>query len=148
MWTRPDLACTPSRQWGDRAVKAQLGAEDCVSITTMLVDGVVVTRAAGEIDAHSVDTVRAEVVQQLDQGPPSFVLDLSEVAFLASAGVHMLIEQSRLAQQRGAVFVVVADQRAVLHTLETTGVLGMFTVFPTVPAAIHALPARNAADHA
>lgn len=108
-------------------------------VTTTVVDGIVVTLAAGEVDMSSVDIIRAEVSRQLDRHPASLVLDLSALTFFGSAGLDMLIEQQRHAQELGATFVVVADGDVVLKPLEITGLAEVLAVCPSVPEAVRLL---------
>ncbi|WP_434444179.1 STAS domain-containing protein [Lentzea sp. E54] len=121
-------------------------AEDLVNVTTTVVDGVVVTRAAGEIDISSVDLVREELAKQLDRHPVSLVLDLGALTFIGSTGINMLIEEQLRVQELGTAFVVVADQSVVLKPLEIAGVLDVLVVCPSVPEAIRLLQGHPASE--
>lgn len=117
----------------------EFDVEGLACVTTTAVDGIVVTRAAGEIDMSSVDIVRAEVSRQLDRHPASLVLDLSGLTFFGSAGLEMVMEEDRHAQELGVALVVVADRNVVLKPLEIAGVLDLFAVRPSVQEAIRLL---------
>jgi anti-sigma B factor antagonist len=120
--------------------------KNIATATTTEVDGIVVTRVAGEVDMSSVDVVRVEVTRQLDLRPASLVLDLSALTFIGSSGLTMLIEERWQAQALGVRFVVVADQSIVLQPLEIAGIRDLFTVCPSLPEAIRWLQGHPASE--
>ncbi|HEX2071193.1 MAG TPA: STAS domain-containing protein [Thermoleophilaceae bacterium] len=61
----------------------------------------------GEIDLASVETVRHALDGAFSRCPETIVLDLSEVAFCDSSGIHMVVCNHRRAAGRGIRFLVV-----------------------------------------
>ncbi len=98
-------------------------------------DGVCVVTPAGEIDLASAPRLKSSLVALLDEGFTRFVLDLSEVRYLDSTGLGVLIAFSRrLADDRQ---VVLAQAPApVLGLLELTGLDARFETFATVDDAL------------
>jgi anti-sigma B factor antagonist len=97
----------------------------------------VVLRAVGEVDmvtslvlAQHLTRVESEVVP-----PAPIVLDLTAVTFLDSAGLTVLVDHHQRCVELGSALQIVADHRAVLRTLELTGLDALLTVFPRVPEA-------------
>lgn len=127
-------------------VVAEFEVRNIATATTAEMDGVVVTRVAGEIDMSSVDVVAAEVTKQLDSRPAALVLDLSALTFFASSGLTMLIEKQRHAQAIGAGFIVVADQSIVLKPLEIAGIRDLLAVCRSLPEAIRLLQGHPASE--
>lgn len=125
---------------------AEFEVRNIATATTAEMDGVVVTRVAGEIDMSSVDVVAAEVTKQLDSRPAALVLDLSALTFFASSGLTMLIEKQRHAQAIGAGFIVVADQSIVLKPLEIAGIRDLLAVCRSLPEAIRLLQGHPASE--
>ena len=93
-------------------------------------DHTVVVSVAGELDIATVSQLRAYLRDTTASRPAHLVLDLSEVAFLASSGVGLLM--AAYDGQDGAHSELhltrVAANRAVHHVLEVAGVLARFDI--------------------
>jgi anti-sigma B factor antagonist len=79
--------------------------------------------------------LRDALVNGLGDGG-TFVVDMTGVTFLGSAGLAVLVEAARLAQQSNAALKVVATARAVTRPLEATGLGEVFSVSDSVDAAL------------
>jgi anti-anti-sigma factor len=100
--------------------------------------GVTVIRVNGEIDMTSAPEVHRSIEEATTQGG-RLVLDFDEVAFLASAGLSVLVELARSAPERGVSWGVVATGRPVLRPLEAVGLLSIIPLHPTVEDAVAAV---------
>jgi anti-anti-sigma factor len=87
----------------------------------------VVVRPAGELDLEAADDVAAAVEKLLDDGFPHVVVDLRELSFLDSSGIHMLAEASRSAERRHRAVSLIRGPRNVQRVLELTGTEALFT---------------------
>jgi anti-sigma B factor antagonist len=99
----------------------------------------VVCVVAGEIDLLTGSTLREKLTGAIEGVPRHLVIDLSAVQFLASIGLNVLVEI--LAAQEAAnrhLALVVNDNRAVTHPLQTTGLDQVFDVYAEVSAAVEA----------
>jgi anti-sigma B factor antagonist len=128
-------------------IPAQSGPPEIVKNPTDLAitlettaQGVPVLRVAGEIDMRTAPMLRLEVEQAIARRP-ILVLDLTDVEFLASAGLSILIELARRAPETGLRWGAVATGRAVLRPLEAVGLLSVIPVYPTVTDAVAAVNA-------
>jgi anti-sigma B factor antagonist len=97
--------------------------------------GVTVLAVSGEVDMVSAPALRDALVNGLGDGG-TFVVDMTGVTFLGSAGLAVLVEAARLAQQSNAALKVVATARAVTRPLEATGLGEVFSVSDSVDAAL------------
>ncbi|SFA91043.1 anti-anti-sigma factor [Amycolatopsis marina] len=103
--------------------------------------GVVVVHASGELDIRSADALR-QCLDTAVRNATCLVVDLTEVTFLATAGLTCLIELSEAAARAKLPWALATDVRPVLRALEVTGCLDRMTVRPTRDAATKAvLPA-------
>jgi anti-sigma B factor antagonist len=86
-------------------------------------------RLTGRLDMPGIDAI-SETFKELSVATHrQVVVDLSGVNFLVSFGIRELITNAKLIQQRGGRMVIfVGDNKAVLKTLETTGI---DTLIPT-----------------
>jgi anti-sigma B factor antagonist len=87
----------------------------------------VVVRLAGELDLEVAGDVAAAVEELLDAGFPEVVVDLREVSFLDSSGVHMLVAARRSAERRRRAVSLIPGPRNVQRVLELTGMEALFT---------------------
>jgi anti-sigma B factor antagonist len=100
-------------------------------------DRAVVVHATGEIDMLTAPALRT----RLDEHLPTaslLVLDLSQVTFLGSAGLAVLVAAKEDADRLGHTLRLVPGSRIVTRALEATGLLTLFDVAGDVPAALHA----------
>jgi anti-sigma B factor antagonist len=98
-------------------------------------DGVCVVTPAGEIDLASAPRLKSSLVGFLDEGYARFVLDLSEVRYLDSTGLGVLIAFSRRLTDDGQIVLADAPD-SVLGLLELTGLEARFQTFATVEDAL------------
>ncbi len=95
--------------------------QDLLHVTAHHSDGAVVLAVAGEIDLLSASVLGNEVTAALADAPELLVIDLSEVSFLASIGITVLIEARREAGAATKVRVVAPENGVVNRTLQLTG---------------------------
>jgi anti-anti-sigma factor len=100
---------------------------------------VLVVKAVGEIDLLTDGAVRTDVLRTLGERPGALVLDFSEVTFLGSAGIAVLVEAAQAAQRDGVRFAVAAVNRAVVRPLQLAGVADMLNMHSTLAEALEAV---------
>jgi anti-anti-sigma factor len=87
-------------------------------------DGVRVLAVAGEIDLASAPELERCLTAERDVDVEAVVIDLSEVSFLDSAGVRLLISELYRCEAAGQAFGVVPGTDANVRLLQTAGVAG------------------------
>ncbi|MGE0217109.1 STAS domain-containing protein [Mycolicibacterium sp.] len=103
--------------------------------TDRAVDDVVVVAAEGAVDMLTAPQFHQVVAAALARRPRGVIVDLTDVEFLASAGMQVLIITH---DQAGADtrFAVVADGPATSRPLKITGIADVIDVFPTLEVAL------------
>jgi anti-sigma B factor antagonist len=98
----------------------------------------VVLAVSGELDLVTAPDLSESVALVLEKSPSAVVIDLSDVGFLASAGMSLLASTH---QQLGsdAGFAVVADGPATGRPLTLVGLDEVFGIYATVDEAFVAL---------
>lgn len=96
---------------------------------------VTVVSVSGEIDMQSAPALRTYVTTNL-AGDGKFVLDLSGVSFLGSAGLAVLVEAAQESRTRAVAFSVVAADRAVSRPIAATGLGEVFDVHKSLDEAL------------
>ncbi|MET8508513.1 STAS domain-containing protein [Streptomyces sp. NPDC004787] len=81
----------------------------------------VLARLRGEIDLDDAAQLRNDLVAALRSSPCGLDLDLSDVTFCDSQGVHLLTDLDRLARQSGKTLVLTGLSRPVARLLHVTG---------------------------
>ena len=105
-----------------------------LTITVESVNDVPVIRAAGELEIATVPEMRAVVAQLAELQPRALIFDFSDVSYLDSSGLGILVSaKKRLGNYRGEI-VVVTRQQSVLKALSLSGLDQILRVVPTVEA--------------
>jgi anti-anti-sigma factor len=99
-----------------------------MQITRRSVGKTVVLTVEGRLDVYWAEHLAAEVDQEIRQGSHHIQLDLSQVAFLSSAGIGVLVRFYRDLKSIQGSFAVVNCSRNVLKTLELTKLDKMLVV--------------------
>src|SRR5215469_13860587 len=107
----------------------------------MQMDGdVAIVSLAGSLDGATAPDLR-EYFDQLVPGRCPVLLDLSQMSFLSSAGLRVLVVICRQAERNGARLTLVGVPAEVRAIMAATGFLEFFAVAETVAAGVQALAA-------
>ena len=83
-------------------------------------DGAIVVSLAGELDLYNAAAVREALLECCDEAPERLIVDLSDVKFIDSTALGVLIEaRTRLANRRG--FLLAAPGLETRRALEISG---------------------------
>ncbi len=102
------------------------------SVTRRRTGDAVVVVATGEIDLATVDDVDAAIEAARGEAR-RIVLDLRAVSFIDSAGLRLVISQSRALAEEGAEFAVVRGPREVQRVFDLVGLEGRVTMLDLPP---------------
>ena len=98
--------------------------------------GISVVSIAGDIDALTADDANAFLSAQLDGGRAQLVLDLSQVSFMSSSGIRLLLEILKKSREQGGDLRLAAAPAGVTRTLEITGLTSILEVYPSGDEAV------------
>ena len=106
-------------------------------ITTSVVrcDEIAVLGVGGEIDVTSAPALETAIGAVLAHDPAALIIDLSNVDFLASAGLRILAATYEKVTASGR-FAVVANSVATKRPIELTDLDQLFWVYPTLDEAV------------
>ena len=92
-------------------------------------DGLVCVYLHGEIDHHSAVALREELDRLLvHRRPRRFVLDLSRIEFMDSAGLGLLMGRYRLMRELGGEMAVDRPNERILKILRLSGMERFFEI--------------------
>jgi len=105
------------------------------SVALDRVGGAAVLRVSGALDLALAPKLQQLVERAVRLGPAVLVIDLTDVGFLASAGMAVLLRAQRECPPGTAVRIV-AQSRIVLRPMELTRLTDEFDLFPTLATAL------------
>jgi anti-anti-sigma factor len=95
----------------------------------------------GEIDNSNVERLASVLAIARQDAEHRIVLSLTECRYCDSSGLHAVIKAHRMSPERFAI--VIPPENAMLHRLlRMTGLNKVFTVYPSVDAALSPVAAR------
>ena len=95
----------------------------------------------GRGDAAGIDAVEMSFTASVVNGGANTVLDMSEVPFMGSLGIRMLISCGRVMARRGIKLVLFGVQPLVMEVFETMALSQLIPIAPDEPAAVALLAA-------
>ena len=95
-----------------------------------------VVSVSGEIDLFTAPEFKQRMSAPIDEGRSNLIVDLSRTTFIDSSSLGVLIGAHRRLKLRGGSLVVVCSDEAISKTFKITGLDGVFTLAPTVEAAL------------
>ena len=100
--------------------------------------GVAALSVRGEIDSLTTPRLESALNELLAEPADRYVLDLTEVSFLASSGLAVLIRTAQVTEERGLRLRLVLATRAVRRPLQITGSDQLFDLFDDLGTATDA----------
>lgn len=105
------------------------------------VDGnATVLAADGIVDMAAAPTLTDRIRVILRRRPSILVVDLTAVAFLATAGMSVLMETKRKCDELSIDFRVVAVGPVTVKSMQLLGIDDLLDLYPTVDTALGATP--------
>ena len=95
-----------------------------------------VLHVGGRLDLPSAAELRSAIDAELDRRPARLVLDLTEVEFLDSTGLGVLVAAQRKATAAGSQIVLAGARPIVERVLRITSVIDILPVHADVAAAL------------
>jgi anti-sigma B factor antagonist len=106
-------------------------------VSTEWIERACLVRLAGELDLYNAGVVREALADVCVQDPERVIVDLSEVEFVDSTALGVLIEARRKLPKRDAL-ILAAPRTEPRRALEISGLDRHFSVIDTVPEALAA----------
>ena len=102
-----------------------------------------VVSVTGEVDAWSSPALADELESIVEAGAIDAVVDLTEVSFVDSSCLRVLLRTLDKFDERGGKLMLVADDRRVLKTFEITGLNAKFVMHSQLAEAMVELASRG-----
>jgi anti-sigma B factor antagonist len=130
---------TEQREDATNTAAASSAVSNCV-VSEKWIGRVVVVSASGVVDMLTAPRLQEGIKAVLEQNPTGLVVDFTDVEFLASAGMGVLIGvHDELAPH--VSFSVVADGPATSRPLKLVGIADLIKLYATLDEALAAVSA-------
>ncbi|MHB8468482.1 MAG: STAS domain-containing protein [Gaiellaceae bacterium] len=100
-------------------------------------DGATIVELSGDVDVGAAQKLREVLADALAEGP--VVVDLSDVRFIDSAGIGLLVTGHRRAAEQGSSFTLAAPSEGAQRVLSLTRTDRLLVVHASVAEALAAL---------
>ncbi|HEY0187409.1 MAG TPA: STAS domain-containing protein [Cellulomonas sp.] len=107
-----------------------------VRVSSRTVDGRTVVHVSGEIDVYTAPTLRERLTALVDQGHADLVVDLTEVRFMDSTGLGLLVGLLKRVRGLDGRLQLVIDSERLLKVFRITALTQVFTIRTTVIEAL------------
>ena len=104
-------------------------------LSTRQVDDLAIVSVGGEVDLETASQLGDQALDALRDVSPHVLLDLTDVTFMDSTGLKVLLSIQRRADLAGGSFAVAGASRSVRKILTLTGLDQTFTIHETVDEA-------------
>jgi anti-sigma B factor antagonist len=101
------------------------------------VNGAAVVALTGDVDLQTSPAVRQKLLECLEKNT-RIVVDMSAVNYIDSSGVASLVEAFQVSRKKSAVFALASVSGAAMRVLSLARLDKVFTIHPTVEAALAA----------
>jgi anti-anti-sigma factor len=105
---------------------------DLLHVTVEPLDDASLVRVAGEIDVCTIVKLRRELDAARDEGV-TVLLDLSDVTFIDSTGLHLLLEASRDSAGSEWGFFILRPSHVVQRLIDVSGTGDLLMLVDPVP---------------
>ena len=95
-------------------------------------------RLKGRLDSASERAAQEQVMAAAGDGRAALLLDMSQVDYVSSAGLRVLVLAAKRAKSRGIPIALCGIQDHLRELLDISDLLDFFGLHPTVAAAIEA----------
>lgn len=99
-------------------------------------DGWSVLEVGGEVDVATAPKLREQLISLVNDEHYRIVVDLEHVDFIDSTGLGVLIGALKRVRTHDGDLALVCAEARILKVFEITGLLNVFTVHPSVDAAV------------
>ncbi len=98
-----------------------------------------ILHVSGRIDFESALDFEHQINAMIQEGGECFIIELSQVELLSSAGLRVMLSTAKRVAHRNASLALAAPSQVVRQVFEISHFNLLFKIFPTVPAAIATL---------
>ncbi|MDZ4727113.1 MAG: STAS domain-containing protein [Leptospira sp.] len=111
-------------------------SEHTISIRSELIGDKLVVHFQGNLDVHNTHQIEQDLMNMVKSAKTSIVFNLSDVQFISSAGLRVLVTSLRLCQDLGIKIAICSLRPAVEKVFDIIGMQQLFTIHSDLNAAL------------
>lgn len=102
-------------------------------------DGVVVLNLKGRVDATNSGQVHDKVMEEIKNGCNKMIINFSEVNYISSAGLRVLIFATKSFSKSSGSFAVCSLNDNIMKIFEISGLVNLFTIHNDLETGLKAM---------
>ena len=106
---------------------------------TELQDGIRLIKLEGRLDLNGTYSIEVQFVNHCAGDKARVLVDLSDVSYVSSVGIPMLVNTAKAVVSRGGKMVFINPQENVAKVLELVGVAQVIPTYPNQKTALESL---------
>jgi anti-sigma B factor antagonist len=91
---------------------------------------------SGRVDSNTAPQLEEALQKIVEKGQYNIALDMSDVEFLSSAGLRVMVSVLKRCRDRGGNLLIADPSDRVTQVLQLAGLTDLFTVYDDVTAAV------------
>lgn len=107
-----------------------------MEINSDIVDGKTVVSLAGQIDSTASKEFEENLVEIIDQGTHTMIIDFLNVKFISSAGLRVLLLAAKKVKPYGGKVILCNLAKDVKEVFDISGFSSIFSIYDSVSEAI------------
>ncbi|MGH8968669.1 MAG: STAS domain-containing protein [Actinomycetes bacterium] len=115
-------------------------------LSTTTHDDYAVVHVSGEVDIETAPQLSDHVLSVIRDHSAEILLDLSQVPFMDSTGLQLLLSIRERAELAGGGLALVGVTRPVMKVLDVTGLVSTFALFDDAGSAVERVRSKSPAD--
>lgn len=119
---------------------------DIPLLTSSLDDGITRIRLSGDLDLPHTPDIQRALEELIEAGHTRLLIDLTDVTFIASSGLGVLLSIHRLLERVGGQLAVLCPEPSMRGLFELVGHTLVFPTEPTIEQALSGLTDASAAE--
>lgn len=105
------------------------------SVRTRL-NGATILSVQGEVDLANAASLRTELTSAIQTGTRLIVVDLTDLRYIDSSGINVLLDTHRAFAKDGSAIVLVVGSSMIQRTFKIVGLEQLMPMYPTVETAV------------
>ena len=99
-------------------------------------DGVSVFNLQGRIDASNSNQIHEKIMDEIESGASNIVINFSEVSYISSAGLRILVYTSKTMKKKSGTLSICAMSKNIEKIFQISGLMGLFDVHSNLEASL------------
>ena len=116
-----------------------MSQETTITTDNSLRDDTTVIHIHGDLDSVGTRMIEEQFAQAISNHSKSIIVSLSDVQFISSAGMAMLLVKGKALRQEGSKMYLAGANERVSEVLSLAGFQDLFTMYPSLDEAAAAL---------